>query len=217
VFGLLFIAALLGNSACSHTSHTQIQSNTSTATNEVLFNKGTVAVADLGVEHPSAKLVFNKDAARDVLTSSASRHRGFTIIDWARLSAVLFRRNLEWSDVSDEDDQRQELQEVLLNDYFLVGSVTSYGEHMEYQASAFSKSKMQIVKVQLDLFLKDAITNEIVASSRSHANAQRKLTQSLGFGAAGGSDPTLALEALSRAADQGVVDIYEQLVKEENK
>ncbi|MBF0193935.1 MAG: hypothetical protein HQL71_05230, partial [Magnetococcales bacterium] len=165
---------------------------------------GTVAVAEITLGHPSAKLMFKQDVVRSMTASSMVSHGGFRVIDWNRLKQVLFRRNLQWSDVVSDKKQRRELKDVLLNDYFLVGSVSSYGERWDFQASAFNKNKTQIAKVQIDLQLKDASTNEIVSSVRGIGEAKRTVSQSLGFGAAGGSDPTLATNALNLAIADGV-------------
>jgi curli biogenesis system outer membrane secretion channel CsgG len=165
---------------------------------------GTVAVAEITLGHPSAKLMFKKDVVRSMTASSMMSHGGFRVIDWNRLKQVLFRRNLEWSDVVADKKQRRELKDVLLNDYFLVGSVSSYGERWDFQASAFNKNKTQIAKVQIDLHLKDAATNEIVSSVQGIGEAKRTVSQSLGFGAAGGSDPTLATNALNHAINNAI-------------
>ncbi len=79
---------------------------------------GIIAVAEVSVEHPLAKKLYPTASFRDMLTRSLEIHPAVKVIDWSRLSAVLFRRNLEWSDVVENPDERKEIQDVLLNDYF---------------------------------------------------------------------------------------------------
>ena len=170
-----------------------------------------VAVAEVKVTVPAAKLVYTPDSVRDVVTSSLVEAGKVKVIDWSRLSEVLFRRNLGWSDVVEKKEERQAVREILLNDYFLVGSVSAYSEHWDYQTGAFSKSKTQVVRVQLELFIKDALTNEIKAAGRGEAERRKEVSQTLGFGAAGGSDATLALSALNEATNVAVNKMLGQL------
>ncbi len=166
----------------------------------VISPKVSIAIAEIKVGHPTAKLVFSDDVVRDTVTSAMVDQGSYSVIDWSRLSSVLFRRNLEWSDVVKEENQRKEIKDILLNDYFLVGTISSYSERWEYDSGAFSKSKTQISSVKVELFIKDAITNEIIASSSEKAEKKKEISQSLGFGASGGANSALAVDALRVAA-----------------
>ncbi len=166
----------------------------------VLSSQLKVAVAEIKVGHKTAKLVYQDDVARDIITSAMVDQGSYSVIDWNRLNSVLFRRNLEWSDVVKHENQRKEIKDILLNDYFLVGTISSYSERWEYDSGAFSKSKTQISTVKLDLFLKDALSNEIIASASEQVERHKEISQSLGFGASGGADASLAIEALQGAA-----------------
>ncbi len=177
----------------------------------------TVAVAEIAFSHPAAKLVFTPDAVRDTITRQLHQTGQFKVIDWSRLSSVLFRRNLEWSDLVADSVDRKQIQDILLNDYFLTGGISSYGERWEYSASTFSKSKNQIARVQVELFLKDALTNEIAVAASGLAEKQRSVSQSLGFGASGGSDPTLANDALSEAVGSAITELTSKLALQHNQ
>lgn len=166
----------------------------------VITPKVSIAIAEIKVGHQTAKLVFSDDVARDTITSAMVDQGSYSVIDWSRLSTVLFRRNLEWSDVVKEENQRKEIKDILLNDYFLVGTISSYAERWEYDSGAFSKSKTQISSVKVELFIKDAITNEIIVSSSEKAEKRKEISQSLGFGASGGANSALAVDALRLAA-----------------
>ncbi len=178
----------------------QVSENKNNTEKTVITPKVSIAIADIKVGHATAKLVFSDDVARDSITSAMVEQGSYSVIDWSRLSSVLFRRNLEWSDVVNEANQRKEIKDILLNDYFLVGTISSYSERWEYDSGAFSKSKTQISSVKVELFIKDAITNEIIASSSEEAEKKKEISQSLGFGASGGANSALAIDALRAAA-----------------
>lgn len=165
---------------------------------------GTIAVAKIAIDHPLAKRVFSTQIIQDSLALELIQSDRVDVIDWSRFKEVLFRRNLEWSDLVENAEGRKQIKEVLFNDYFLTGSVFSYSEHMDYASSAFSKSKSQNVEVKVNFFIKDALSNEILVSAQGFGRATKKISQTLGFGAAGGSDPALAHEALNKAIVQGV-------------
>ncbi|MBF0471532.1 MAG: hypothetical protein HQL48_09160 [Gammaproteobacteria bacterium] len=171
----------------------------------------TAAVVAINIEHPTAKLYYKGPVVTDMVTAGLSESGLFKVIDWSRLSSVLFRRNLEWSDVTENSEQRQQIQDLLLNDYFLTGSISAFTERMEFGSSALSKERTQIAQVHLELFLKDAFTNEIILSSSSEGRAEKKVTRHLGFGMAGGTDTTLAYEALSQAIHVAIEELEEKL------
>lgn len=172
---------------------------------------GTVAVTKVAIDHPSAKLVFQPNGVSDTIVRQLQAGGGYRVIDWTSLQDVLFRRNLEWSDLQENKDLGREIREVLFNDYFLMGSITAYGERMEFSASAFSKAKTQIVSTTVELAIKDALTNEIVASARGVGEESRQVTQTLGFGAAGGIDTVMANRVLEKAIDQALGQLTERL------
>lgn len=174
---------------------------------------GTVAVARIDIEHPSARLVYKNTGVSDNIVRHLTSSGQYRVIDWTRLQNVLFRRNLQWSDLQDDQTAMNEVHNVLLNDYFLMGTITSYSERIDYSSSAFSKSKTQIVNTTIELSLKDALTNEIVASALGTGERSRQVTQNLGFGAAGSSDSVLANIVLDDAINSGVVQLSTALEK----
>lgn len=178
---------------------------------------GAIAVADVKLGNSTAKLVYKEQGVRDTLTKELHSLNKFKVIDWSRLSAVLFRRNLEWSDVVNSEKERAAIKDVLLNDYFLTGSVSHYSERMEYDSGVFSDSKTQIATLQLDLFIKDAISNEIVVSARGHVEKKKEVKQSLGFGSSAGTSFSLAQDALNSAAKIAIADLVTQLEKKKKK
>jgi len=165
---------------------------------------GTLAIAKVTIEHPSARLVYRSGGVSDMIVRHMQATGNYRVIDWTNLQDVLARRNLEWSDLQKKEKVAREIQDVLFNDYFLMGTITSYGETMEYSASAFSKSKVQRVDATIELSVKDALTNEIVASVQGRGEERKTITQTLGFGAAGGIDTVIANKVLDEAIMDGV-------------
>lgn len=215
-FGLL-LASLFILLACAGNPPRETAITTSTGLGEsqappgsAQTQLGAVAIGQIALAHPTAKLVYQVDTIKDALATELATTGGYRVVDWDRLDAVLARRNLQWSDVADDAAQRREIQGVLLNDYFLVGSVSTYREDVEFTSSAFSKRKTLVGRVQLDLLLKDATSNEVVASSRASAEGRRELKQNLGFGAAGSNDAALAQTVLNAALAKSVRELAAQ-------
>lgn len=170
-------------------------------------NFGTIAVAKVAIDHPSGRLVYQPNGVSDTIVRQLKETGNYRIIDWTNLQDVLFRRNLEWSDLQADKNIGRKIHDVLLNDYFLMGTITSYGERMDYSSSAFSKMKNQIVNVTLELAIKDALTGEIVASAQGKGEKTRQVQQTLGFGAAGGNDMVLANGVLDMAIEDAVTKV----------
>ena len=174
-------------------------------------NYGSIAVYDINIKHPTARLVYKSENVRDRIARGLHESGRFRVIDWQRLEEVLFRRNLQSSDLVSNVPLRKEIGDLLLNDYFLQGTVTSFGERMEYSSSAFSKEKTQVVDVEIELFVKNALTNEVLASANGSGTTQKKITQTLGFGAAGGNDTVSAYRALDLAVDSAIAKLLTEM------
>ena len=170
-----------------------------------------VAVAQMQVPTAAARLHYAPEGVREVVTGALHQLGTFDVVDWGRLQSVLFRRNLEWSDLVADERERKAIRDVLLNDYFLVGTVTHYAEHIAYESQLVRKSKRQQAEVELELLLKDAVTNEVIASATGRGTADRKVSQNLGFGAGGGAVSTLSRDALRQAVEQACARIETQV------
>ena len=194
--------------AVENTAGRPLSETTRKITNDFL---GTIAVAKIIIEHPSAKLVYRPNGVSDNIVRLLQATGNYRVIDWTNLQDVLFRRNLEWSDLQSSQDVGRQIQDVLFNDYFLMGTVTSYGERMEFSSSAFSKTKQQVVSTTVELAVKNALTNEIIASVQGGGEETKEITQTLGFGAAGGIDTVIATSVIDKALRDGVVKLTEKL------
>ena len=169
-----------------------------------------VAIAEVRIPTPAGQLQFSEDGVRDLLTAALNAVDAVQVMDWNRLAAVAFRRNLESSDLAAGRNDGSPGGDVLLNDYFLLCTVSHYSEQVRYQSRVVSKSKSQIADIELQLLLKDARTNEVVASAKGSAQKQRKVTQRAGFGAGGGAVSTLAKDALHEALKNALDDLVRQ-------
>jgi curli biogenesis system outer membrane secretion channel CsgG len=82
---------------------------------------------------------------------------------------------------------------------------------VDYDGGSFSKSKTQVATVQIDLFVKDALTNQIIAAARGSSEKKQQIKQSLGFGAGAGANLGLAQRASNEAMEVAVEDLLTQL------
>ena len=162
-----------------------------------------VAIAEVRVSTAAAQLHFSEDAVRDALTTALHGKNTFAVWDWNRLSAVVLRRSLEDSDLASADDDAPPAEDMLFNDYFLLCTVSHYSERIDYKSGVVRASKSQAAEIELHLILKDAMTNEVVASAAGEATRTMKITRNLGFGVGGGAS-TLSKDALNEALDQAL-------------
>lgn len=168
-----------------------------------------IGVTDVVLSHKTSKLVFNQSGIQSKLSVLMKNTDCFQVIDWARLKDVINRHKLEWTEIGNSPSARRKLQEIILVDYFLVAVITDYADDISYDSSAFSKSKVQTVTLSVDLIIKDAVTNEIIASVSSKGVASREVKHSLGFGGSGnpsGETPNKALDIAIESALEKLID-----------
>ena len=156
--------------------------------------KPVVAIGTVGISTPAARLHFAEDGVRDALTTALHGRGVFDVGDLNRLQAVVGRADIALSDLAPGRDERSESPDLLLNDYFLDCTVSHYSERIDYRSRGLSRSKTQVADIELQLVLKGARTNEVVASARGTAQKQRSVTQNTVFGGAGAG----AVNSLSR-------------------
>ena len=144
-----------------------------------------LAVVDVEMSSKTAKLVYDKEGSLDSVTSLLKESGCFNVIDWKRLDEIVQRNRLEWSSILNDDEYRQKLLNLVKVDYFVVVNVPMFSDDTKFSDSAFSKSKKEIVKVEVDLIIKNALTGEIVSTLKSTKEGEKEITQTLGFGAGG--------------------------------
>lgn len=166
--------------------------------------EGQIGVTDVEIANKTAKLVFNKSGIQSQAAVVLKDTNCFNVLDWQRLKEVIERNKIEWSDLQSSQEQRTRLKNLLSVDYFLVVSISSFSDDVEYSTSSFSKSKKQVVKLKINLIIKDALTNELLTTVSSDGKASKKLTQSLGFGASGNPTGELPNKAFSIALEKGI-------------
>lgn len=172
---------------------------------------GSVAVSDIQLEHPAARLYFSETAVRDMLSQHSLRSERFRVVDWSRLNDTLRRIRIDLSDLETSAAARQQTKALLLNDFFLTGSITGFGERMEFNPSRYSKERTQTAQAQVDLFIKDALSNEVISSGHGEGQRSRLTGVSAAFGPAGGSDSTLAIQALDDAMGAAMAQLVDEL------
>lgn len=176
-----------------------------------------VAIAEVRISTAAAQLHFSEDAVRDALTTALHGKKTFAVWDWNRLSAVVLRRSLEDSDLAndnaqgDGNDATTPVEDMLFNDYFLLCTVSHYSERIDYKSGVVRASKTQAAEIELHLILKDAMTNEVVATAAGEATTSRRVTRNLGFGVGGGAASTLSKEALNEALDKALDELISQM------
>lgn len=168
---------------------------------------GLIGVTDVEVTNKTAKLVYNKSGVQSEAAVALKQTNCFNVLDWQRLKEVIERNKIEWSDLQDSEQQRARLKDLLSVDYFLVVSIPSFSDDTEFSTDSFSKSKKQVVKVKVNLMIKDALTNELLQTVSSEGEASKKLTQSLGFGASGNPTGELPNKALAMALEKGIAKL----------
>ena len=168
----------------------------------------TLAVADIALTHPAARLVYTPEAIRSMVIAELHRQTSMQIIEASRFDSVMSEHNLEWSDLVDDQDNRGNIQSKLNNDYFLVVDVSMYGEHLEYKSSAFSKKRRQISSVVLNVQLLDARSNEVRKVARAEAQKSLDVTKSMaGLGPSKGTNPRLAVDVFEIAVRKAVAKL----------
>lgn len=182
-----------------------------------------IAVCKFQNKARTGKHFFNETSLSDALSGTmlncvaggagtSSPRRYFRIIDWNRVSEVFARHNITYDvDVLDDSAIREKVRKVLLNDYFVTGSITSFDDHDEYTASAFSKSKRHVTRVVLQLIVKDALTNEQLHSAKGEGVVSKTVTQRAGFGPLGSADLTQAGNAARIAMRDAVRKLVRQM------
>ena len=169
--------------------------------------EGLIGVTDVEITNKTARLVYNTSGIQSEAAVALKQTDCFNVLDWQRLKEVIERNKIEWTELQDSEQQRSRLKDILSVDYFLVVSIPSFSDDTEFSTDAFSKSKKQVVKVKVNLMIKDALTNELLTTVSSEGEASKKLTQSLGFGASGNPSGELPNKALEQALKNGIAKL----------
>ncbi len=172
-----------------------------------------IAVSKINIDHLGAGRVYKENSTRDKLVRHMLATGNYQIIDWKNLQENFLHKNLEKPALQNNKNNSVESDNDLPNDYFLMGSIASYGERVEYKQSAFSKGRTQIVNTTLELLMKDASSNEIVASAQGKGEGSRETCEFLGFGAASSTDTVLADEVLDCAIADAIGQLEAQPIR----
>jgi len=179
---------------------------------------GLIGVTDVEMSNKTARLVFEKEGIQSQTAIALENSGCFNVLDWQRLKESIQRNKIEWSDIKSSQQQREKLKEAISVDYFLVVSISSFSDDTEYSNDSFSKSKKQVVKIKVDLMIKNALSNRVIKSVSSEAQSSKKLTQNLGFGASGNPIGELPNKAFMMALNKNIEKLSKtSLPKMKNK
>ena len=167
--------------------------------------KPVIAIADIALSHPSARLVFSNNVVRSQITQGLYDLGGYKIIDDSEFEDALYESDLEWADLVEDQGHRESVQSILYNDYFLVADITSYSENVSYTSSAFKKTRTQTTSIRLSIQLRDSLTNEVIQSVTGKATREQETTKTVvGLGPAKGTNQELAAEVLDEALKEAL-------------
>jgi curli biogenesis system outer membrane secretion channel CsgG len=148
----------------------------------------------------------------DVLISELAKTNNFLLLERNNLKFLMEEQKLGQSGFINQNTA-PELGRLMGANALIIGSITQFGVRTETHDVIITSGKKQVANCAVDIRLVDATTGEIVWAGSGKGEAERKYTNVLGSGKAGGYDETLEGEAF-RAA---IVKVMENLVKELNK
>ena len=158
-----------------------------------------IGVSDVDITSKIASYIYDKKGIQTNLTVAIKDSQCFDVVDWQRLRSVVERNKLEISDIGKGSDKVRNVKDILLVDYFLVANIGNYSDDITYPSGTISKEKTRTISVSIELILKDAFSNEVLASVSHTGAATQTLTQSLGFGSGSNKSGELPNKALNQA------------------
>jgi len=93
----------------------------------------------------------------------------------------------------------------------LIGSITQFGIWEEAQDYLVYKKKTEIAEATVDIRVVDVTTGRIITADSGTGRAEREMEQTLGFGASGSYDETMADKALRAAIAQFINNVIQRL------
>jgi len=179
---------------------------------------GLIGVTDIQISNKTAALIFNKDGLQTETVVALQDNGAFNVLDIQRLKDVIQRHKIEWSEIENSESERIKLKDILAVDYFLIVAISSFSDDISYSSSFWSKTKIETVKIKVDLIIKNALTNRIIKSVSGYGEESKELTQTLGFGASGNQNGELPNKVFLNALKEGITKLEKiSLPKIENK
>jgi hypothetical protein len=146
--------------------------------------------------------------APGMLKSDLLRARRYRIIAWDDLEKTLQHHTLLISDIFDLSREgsaaRDEIRKTLLNDFYLSGEVVLLGNREFLQETAFSARKRITAYCEVELFLRDAYSGEIIEGATGRAEIEEIFEQRNGVGGAADFTNQMETQALRLAIKDSV-------------
>lgn len=160
---------------------------------------------------PTAKFIYKPEGIQSIVASYVQQSNCFKLSDWRSIQEVIEQNQLK-STAGNTANEEQNLAKSLLVDYFLVIVINTYNDKIRYpENSTINKTKIRTVEVGVQMFLKDAINNDILYSTESVAKTSEKLENTLGFGASSNIGGDLPNSALKEAVIQCINSLFSKL------
>ncbi len=170
-----------------------------------------IAVANISLSHPSARLVFSTKTVRSQVARLLYEVGAYIIIDDEQFDDALAESDLEWADLVEDQGSREDIHRMLFNDYFVVAEITSYSEQVSYNSSAFKKNRSQITRIKLNLELRDALTNKVVRTVSGKAEQVQNITKTIiSLGPSQGTNEATANAVLESALKNAIAKLQGQ-------
>lgn len=154
-------------------------------------------------------------ASSELLASSLAGTGYFRMVEWERMQELFDWRALSTTTMVIPPSERSRLQRILLNEYFVIGEVTSYNVNQKFSSSAISKDKTYTTTIRVSLRLLDAASGENLAYGSGEAVGEKTYKGGLAGGQHGSWDQDVAdrvLEIAIRRATHNLIINYDNRV-----
>jgi len=157
---------------------------------------------------PTAKFIYKPEGVHSIVTSYVEQSNCFKLSDWHSIQEVIEQNQLK-NTAYNTSNAEESLAKSLLVDYFLVVVINTYNDKIRYpENSTINKTKIRTVEVGVQMFLKDAISNDILQSTEGFAKNSEKLEHTLGFGASSNIGGDLPNNTLKEAIIQCINTLF---------
>lgn len=145
------------------------------------------------------------DNITSVLNTELVKSSRFLLLEREQIDKIMEQVKLSQTGITQGTlDQIQ----LIDTDFLITGDVTHYSVSTVGKSDVFSKSKIQIAEVAVDVRVINARTGEILLSETGRGKAEKKFSQVLGMGSEGGYDESLEMDAFRTS----VIKLVENIV-----
>jgi curli biogenesis system outer membrane secretion channel CsgG len=149
------------------------------------------------------------DTSGQLLTSNLLEMGVFRLVEWERMKQLFDWHELSTNGLVKSPESREKARKILLTEYFLTGAVTHFDVSQHAEVSAFSKRKVYITDVRVDLQLQDCATGEYLSGATGESTVKQEFSGDFSGGQTGSWNPKSADTALNNA----IREALDKLVK----